>query len=116
MQLLKGSALFADDEAGFRRRIHDTGSGPLRSYAYASPRNGACPYHCHARSFELFVAMEGEGVVVVDGEEVRMSKGDALIVEPGEYHLVQAGDEAFHLLCVVAPNLDDAEVKELHAP
>ena len=116
MQLVSGSELFAPDEAGFRRPIIDTGDGPVRAYAFATAPNGECVYHCHARSVEVFVAIDGEGVIVVDGKETRMRKGDAMIVEPGEFHLVRGDDDPLQLLCVVAPNLDDAVFAESAPP
>ncbi len=116
MRHIRGSEIFAVDKAGFRRRIIDEGKGPVRSYSYSPGEHGSSPHHCHARSVELFMCVEGEGTVVVEGEEVRMRPLDVMIVEPGEFHYVKGGAEPFHMLAVVAPNLDDAEYKDGERP
>jgi mannose-6-phosphate isomerase-like protein (cupin superfamily) len=105
---LNGKELFATDKEGFRRRIIDDGEGPVRSYAYSPPQNGECVYHCHSDSVEIFLIVEGEGTIVVEGKEVQVSAPDVVIVEPGEFHLVRGGSDPLHMLAVVSPNLDDA--------
>lgn len=112
MQLITAGEMFSPDEAGFKRRIIDDGEGPIRVYAYSNAPTEDSLHHCHTRATELFVAIEGDGIMVVDDEEVRMSRGDALIVEPGEFHFVRTRGEQFTLLCIVAPNTDDLELKQ----
>jgi mannose-6-phosphate isomerase-like protein (cupin superfamily) len=113
MKHLNGEEIFAADKEGFRREIIDEGSGPVRSYAYSPPRNGECEYHCHADSTEIFLITEGEGTVVVEGEEHHVSAPDVIIIEPGEFHLVRGGEQPLHMLAVVTPNLDDAKFSTL---
>lgn len=109
---IRGDELFSSDASGFRRRIIDEGSGPIRSYAYSAGGNEDSVEHCHADAIELFLAVDGEGSVVVEGVEVPLSRSDVLIVEPGEYHFVRRnGPKPLHLLAVVTPNLDDAKYK-----
>jgi len=109
---IRGNEIFLSDAAGFRRRIIDEGGGPVRSYAFSAGAIEDSPEHCHADSIELFVAVEGEGSVVVDGVEVPLSRSDVLIVEPGEYHFVRRnGPKPLHVLAVVTPNLDDTKFK-----
>ena len=104
---LNGNEIFAADKEGFRRQIIDEGEGPIRSYSYSPPRNDECVYHCHSESTEIFQVVEGEGTIVVEGEELHVSAPDVIVVEPGEFHLVRSGPDPFHLLAVVSPNLDD---------
>jgi mannose-6-phosphate isomerase-like protein (cupin superfamily) len=112
MHHVRGSDIFAADDAGFRRRIIDEGTGPVRSYAFSAPRNTDTNEHCHEHSAEIFLAVEGEGVIVVSGQEVKMQQYDVLVVDPGEYHFVRNGPTPFHLLAVVAPNQDDVKEPE----
>jgi mannose-6-phosphate isomerase-like protein (cupin superfamily) len=111
MEYVRGSDIFAPDEEGFRRRVIDEGQGPVRSYGYSNPPNTDSVEHCHADSTELFLVVDGEGSLVVEGVEVPMSRSDVLIVEPGEFHFVRSGSTPFHLFCVVTPNLDDAKFR-----
>lgn len=108
MLQLKGDDIFAHDVAGFRRKLIDTGDGPVRAYSFATAPNADSPEHCHARSTEIFLVVKGSGSLVVEGSEVRISKGDVVILDPGEFHFVRSGPEPVQLLCVVAPNLQDA--------
>jgi mannose-6-phosphate isomerase-like protein (cupin superfamily) len=112
MRHIRGEELFAVDDAGFRRKVIDEGGGPVRSYAYSPGVVDDSVEHCHAESIELFLAVDGEGSVVVEGVEVPMSRSDVLIVEPGEYHFVRRnGANPLHLLAVVAPNLGDVRLR-----
>jgi mannose-6-phosphate isomerase-like protein (cupin superfamily) len=113
VQFVSGNKWFTSSPNGYRRLIHDTGDGPVRAYAFSQPPNLSIEplEHCHAESVEIFFLVEGECTAVVEGVEVPMKPSDTLIVDPGEYHYLVAGPDSFRMLCVVAPNLDDAKAK-----
>ncbi|MGB2709905.1 MAG: cupin domain-containing protein [Conexibacter sp.] len=102
---------FASQDGGFRRRLFDDGDGPLRAYAFSAAAHTDTADHCHARSVELFFAVKGHGTIVIEGQEVTMFEGDTVIVEPGEYHFVRTASTDFQLLCVVAPNVGDLQIR-----
>ena len=60
--------------------------------------------HYHARSEELYVLLEGEGEMEVDGERSRVGPGQAILIPPGARHQVTASaDGPLRFLCCCAP-------------
>jgi len=51
---------------------------------------------------EIYTALEGAGVVVVDGDEVPLEPGRYVLVEPGSTRQVVAGPEGLSYLIVGA--------------
>ena len=51
---------------------------------------------------EIYSALEGAGVIVVDGEEVPLEPGRYVLVEPGSTRQVVAGPEGLSYLIVGA--------------
>lgn len=46
--------------------------------------------HTHADMWEVFMVVEGEGRLTVDGEAVQLAPGTCVVVEPGERHELAA--------------------------
>ena len=70
---------------------------------------GVCqPRHCHAGSEQIWVALSGQGVLLLSGEEERpFSPGDTARFAPGDIHGLRCtGKEDFVYLSVTAPPLD----------
>ena len=59
--------------------------------------------HYHARSEELYVLLEGEGEMEVDGATGHVGPGDAILIPPGARHQITAGDVPLRFLCCCAP-------------
>ena len=59
--------------------------------------------HYHARSEELYVLLEGEGEMEVDGARSRVVTGDAVLIPPGARHQITAADAPLRFLCCCAP-------------
>jgi len=50
--------------------------------------------HVHTHDCEVFIILQGRGVVQVDGEEHDLRAGDVVVCEPGEdHHLVADEDD-----------------------
>jgi mannose-6-phosphate isomerase-like protein (cupin superfamily) len=50
--------------------------------------------HVHADDCEVFVILQGRGVVQIDGEAHALRAGDVVVCEPGEdHHLVADEDD-----------------------
>ena len=66
--------------------------------------------HYHARSEELYVLLEGEGEMEVDGDRAPVGPGDAILIPPGARHRIQAASDApLRFLCCCAPPYSDAD-------
>lgn len=72
---------------GWRDRLishEDTESQPA-AWAHAVDIDGA-RLHYHKRSTELYYVLEGEGTVLLDGEEHLVHKGSLVHIPPGVVH------------------------------
>ena len=72
---------------GWRDRLisrEDQALGPA-AWAHAVDIEGARP-HYHKRSTELYYVLEGDGVVLLDGEEHPVRKGSLVHIPPGVVH------------------------------
>ena len=60
--------------------------------------------HYHAVSEELYVLLDGEGEMEVDGERRRVAAGDAILIAPGAWHRIAAdAGVPLRFLCCCAP-------------
>lgn len=66
--------------------------------------------HYHAVSEELYVLLEGEGEMEVDGERRAVGPGDAVLIPPGAWHQIRAGASGeLRFLCCCAPPYSDGD-------
>ncbi len=90
---------------GFRDRLisrEDADARPA-AWAHAVDIDGAKP-HFHKRSTELYYVLEGEGSVILDGEEAPVRKGSIVHIPPGVVH---AAKGRMRVLVVGIPDIDD---------
>ena len=63
-----------------------------------------CPVHCHASEEEVFVVLEGDAVMVIDGEDHPAPAGTFVRVAPARTRTVRNDNEQpVTLLIVSAP-------------
>lgn len=92
------------DGSTIREYLHTT----RQSLAEASLAPGqATRRHYHARSEEIYLIVEGAGVMEVDGDGRAVSAGDAILILPGAWHQLMAADEGVRLLCCCTPPYSD---------
>lgn len=63
--------------------------------------------HYHARSEEIYLLLEGGGVMEVDRERELVVSGDAVLIPPGAWHQLTAGEDGARLLCCCVPPYSD---------
>lgn len=56
-----------------------------------NPTSEPGPRHYHAKAENAFILLEGEAIMTVDGEEIRLTAGDFAWVPPGVIHEVRNG-------------------------
>ena len=65
------------------------------------------PPHHHNTEVEVYYGMQGEGCVILDGEEHRLTPHTALYIPPGKTHETKnPGNEDFVFLAVFGPAVD----------
>ena len=68
--------------------------------------DGARP-HYHKRATELYYVLEGEGSVILDGEEHAVHPGTMIHIPPGVIH---GAVGKMRVLVVGIPDIDDSDV------
>ena len=57
------------------------------------------PYHYHTKRESVIVAISGEAIEVVEGEEIPFNTGDIIYLSPGEKHMtINRSDNDFRYL------------------
>ena len=65
--------------------------------------------HYHARTEEIYVLLDGEGEMEVEGERRSVGPGEAVLIPAGAWHQIRAGDAPVRFLCCCAPPYADAD-------
>jgi mannose-6-phosphate isomerase-like protein (cupin superfamily) len=64
--------------------------------------------HYHTSTEEIYVVLDGEGEMEVDGDRQRVGPGDAILIPPGAWHEIRADSAApLRFLCCCAPPYSD---------
>jgi mannose-6-phosphate isomerase-like protein (cupin superfamily) len=87
------------------REFHHTSA---QSLAEASlPEGQATERHYHAATEEIYIVLEGEGDLEIDGERRRLRPGDAALIPVGAWHEIAAASDLRFLCCCVPPYRDE---------
>jgi mannose-6-phosphate isomerase-like protein (cupin superfamily) len=66
--------------------------------------------HYHAVTEEIYVLLEGEGEMEVEGDRRRVEPGDAILIPAGAWHQIRADAGApLRFLCCCAPPYADED-------
>lgn len=91
---------FTTKDGSTIRELHHT---ERQSLAEAALEPGqSTQRHFHRQSEEIYVVLDGEGDLEIDGETRRVGPGDAALIPPGAWHEICAVG-ALRFLCCCAP-------------
>lgn len=92
------------DGSEIRELIHpDVTAVRNQSLAEASLAAGAATTrHYHRDAEELYLVLDGRGVMELEGEHRDVGPGDAILIPPGAWHQLTA-TTAVRVLCCCAP-------------
>ena len=91
---------------GHRYRLLSRGDEDVAAWVHAVDIDGAKP-HYHKIATELYYVLEGEGSVMLDGEERAVRKGSMVHIPPGVVH---GAVGKMRVLVVGIPDIDDLDV------
>ena len=96
---------FTTKDGSTIRELLGTEHGAVnQSLAEATLEPGqATQRHYHARAEELYLLLDGEGEMEVDGATRRVAAGDAILIPPGAWHQIAAAGAPLRFLCCCAP-------------
>lgn len=72
--------------------------------------------HSHPDREEVFVVIEGTGVIVVAGTSVPVRPGTVVFVAPGEQHQLVSSSERLRVVSAVAPPFTMEDFATVHQP
>ena len=70
----------------------------------ALPAGASVPFvHAHKRNEEVYVILDGKGMLYIDGEELEINAGDVLRIDPAGERCIKAdAGSAIRFICVQA--------------
>jgi mannose-6-phosphate isomerase-like protein (cupin superfamily) len=96
---------FTTKDGSTIREFHHTA---LQSLAEASLAPGQTTQrHYHRASEEIYVVLDGDGELEIDGETRRVGPGDAALIPAGAWHEITARSPLRFLCCCAPPYSDD---------
>jgi quercetin dioxygenase-like cupin family protein len=103
----EGEAPRERSTCGWRDRlISREDQGNVAAWAHAVDIDGARE-HYHRRSTELYYVLDGEGVVLLDGQEHPVRKGTIVYIPPGVVHGAKG---RMRVLVVGIPDIADDDL------
>jgi mannose-6-phosphate isomerase-like protein (cupin superfamily) len=87
------------------REFHHTSAQSLAEASLAPGQS--TQRHYHAASEEIYVVLEGEGELEIDGERRHVRPGDAALIPAGSWHAIAAASQLRFLCCCAPPYSHD---------
>ena len=113
LQNLAAQAPFTTKDGSTIRSILDRTNAPVRMQSLAEatlPPGGSTERHFHKISEELYLLLEGTGLMEIDGETRTVVPGDAILIPPGAWHQITAtAPSTLRFLCCCAPPYDHTD-------
>lgn len=73
-------------------------------FLHELPEGDEVPEHSHEKNEEIFICLEGEGIIIFDGEEYPFKKHDVAFVAPLAKHCIRAtSDVPLKFMVVISP-------------
>jgi len=83
--------------------IHELHHTERQSLAQATLEPGQTTRrHYHGQTEEIYLVLEGEGEMELEGERRTVGRGDAVLIPPGAWHEIR-GIRSLRFLCCCAP-------------
>ena len=102
----EGEAPRERSTCGWRDRLISREDSEVAAWAHAVDIDGARE-HYHKRSTELYYVLDGDGVVLLDGDEHPVRKGSLVHIPPGVVHGAKG---RMRVLVVGIPDIADDDL------
>jgi len=81
------------------------------------PKGGEVSEHSHEKDEEIFVCLEGEGIITIDGTEFSFKKQDIAYLAPLSRHSIRAISEIpLKIMVVISPTGLEERLKLMGKP
>ena len=108
----EGDAPRERSTCGWRHLLISRQDHDVAAWAHAVDIDGARE-HFHRRATELYYVLEGDGVVLLDGEEHPVHKGSIVHIPPGVVHGARG---RMRVLVVGIPDIAEDDYFEVQGP
>ena len=95
---------FTTKDGSTIREYHHTAAQSLAEASLAA--GGSTQRHQHRETEEIYMLLEGEGDMEIDGASQRVRAGDAVLIPAGAWHQITATADLRFLCCCVPPYSD----------
>lgn len=86
-------------------------------FLHELPKGGEVPEHAHETNEEIFVCLDGEGVITIDGEESIFKTHDVAYLAPLSKHSIRATSETpLKLMVIISPTGLEDRLKLMGIP
>ena len=96
---------FTTKDGSTIRELHHTAAQSLAEATLDAGRS--TQRHCHRATEEIYLVLEGEGELDIDGESREVGPGDAALIPPGAWHEIAAKTQLRFLCCCAPPYSHD---------
>jgi quercetin dioxygenase-like cupin family protein len=73
-------------------------------FLHELPKGGEVPEHAHQENEEIFICLEGEGVINIDGKTFSFKKHDVAFLAPlSTHHIQNTGETPLKFMVVISP-------------
>lgn len=73
-------------------------------FLHELPKGGEVPEHAHETNEEIFVCLEGEGIITIDGKESPFKKHDVAFLAPLSEHSIRTTSEVpLKFMTIISP-------------
>lgn len=81
------------------------------------PKDGEVPEHAHETNEEIFVCLEGEGIITIDGKDNSFKKHDVAFLAPLSKHSIRTtSDSPLKLMVIISPAGLEERLKQMGIP
>lgn len=73
-------------------------------FLHELPKGGEVREHSHETNEEIFICLDGEGIITIDGKDIPFKKHDVAFLAPLSKHRIRAvSDEPLKFMVVISP-------------
>src|SRR5688572_16958752 len=73
-------------------------------FLHELPKDGQVPEHSHSENEEIFICLDGEGIITIDGKEHDFKKHDVAFLAPFSTHSIRTASELpLKFMVVISP-------------
>lgn len=86
-------------------------------FLHELPKGGQVPEHSHQENEEIFICLDGEGIITIDGKENSFKKHDVAFLSPLSNHSIKTTSESpLKFMVIISPTGLEDRLKLMGIP